>query len=130
MSERVERNSLYFKLAVFAFVAVFANLLLVYVVPIFGPMFPDNPAGARAGILIAMFGLQFLLFVMFLLAARLLLCTARGLALLFVIDGLIVLGLYAARIDRGDDQLSLVFPLIPITIATSYYAYCTLRKLV
>lgn len=130
MAERVEPNSLIFKLGVFVFVAMFATLLLVYLLPVFGPLFPDGPAGRRAGLLAAMFVLQFLLFILFLRTARLLLCTAKALALLFAIDGLIVFALYGLRIDRGPDQLSLTFHLIPMTIATSYYVYCSARKLI
>ncbi len=130
MTERVERNSLGFKLAIFVCVTMFATIPLRYLLPLFGPMFPADPAGARVGIVIAMFALLFLLFVLFLRAARLLLCTTRGLALLFAIDSLIVLGLYAVKSIRGDDDLGATFFLIPITIATSYYLYCSLRKLV
>jgi hypothetical protein len=130
MSERVERNSLYFKLAVFALVAMFATIPLRYLLPAFAPLLPDDPAGMRVGFLVAMFALQFLIFVFFLRAARLLLCTFKALALLFAIDGVIVLAIYVVRSDRGDDQLLLTFLLMPMTIAASYYAYCTMRKLV
>lgn len=130
MSERVERNSLYFKLAIFAIVAIFASIPLHFLLSAFAPLFPKDPAGMRVGLLVAMFALQFLLFVLFLHMARLLLCTARALAFLFAVDAVVILALYAARSDQGEDQLTLTFPLIPMIIASSYYLYCEVRKLI
>ena len=127
--ERVERNSLIFKLGVFAIVAMFAPIPLRYLLPLFGPLMPDDPTGMHVGLTLAMFALQFLLFVLFLLAARLLLCTAKALAFLFAIDGLIILALYAVRIDRGDDEVVLISQ-VPLIITASYYVYCRARKLI
>jgi hypothetical protein len=66
---------------------------------------------------------------LFLIAARLLLCAAEALAFLFAIDGLIILALYAVRIDRGDDEVVLTSQM-PLFITASYYVYCRVRKLI
>jgi hypothetical protein len=129
MSERVERNSLVFKLVIFAFVAMFATIPLLYLVPLFGPLFPDDPAVQPVGVVMAMFALQFMLFVLFLRAARLLLCTAKELALLCAIDLLIVVAFYMIKSARGGDELVAIM-LIPMIIAATYCTYCSMRKLV
>jgi hypothetical protein len=130
MSERVERNSLVFKLGVFVVVAMFATIPMFYLLPLFGPILPDNPAGTRIGLAVAMFALQFALFVLFLRAARLLLCTTRELALLCAVNLLIVVAFCLIKSAGGDDQPIVTFMLIPMTIAATYCTYCGMRKLV
>jgi hypothetical protein len=130
MTARVERNSLVFKLGIFALVAMFAAPFVLHLVPPFGFLSSAGTATMAASQSAAAFVVLYLLFVLFLRLTGLLLCSAGGLTIVFVIAGLLVLGLSISMSAAETGRPLHAILQAPAFIAMSYFTYCSARKLI